>query len=341
MSPKEPITINFTEYSRTTKQLGSNLGGFFRHNQTKKEYYIKWLPASFSDEEKRKFYKEKFFKGEELNSANKDKLKDRHRNRFNNEVLAIRLYELYGVAVPKVTFISFNSENELCYGVMSEKIPTLVSIKNKLNQSLVKFKIQEDFLIDVLLSNYDVVGSWFDNIFFDTATKAPCRLVAGGGFKYLAKAAAKKYRSPLDTDLPEFKDMLSGGLKQRKFNPTALKSAGELFKGIETSPVLCRSLRKLLLVPYQQYEDCIRENGFIGGEDKDKRKNAQFIGIFVFRLCAIINKALALIVKQLNNLQRHRSLFLKYLGDAGIDKDSQDKIVRFWGQEDTNKKISF
>ena len=80
----KPITLNLkADYEPTSPQLGSNQGGFFRKKSDGSEYYIKWLPSS-----------------------DKQSL-----DRLKNEYLALKLYELFDVAVPKAELFTFTDQH--------------------------------------------------------------------------------------------------------------------------------------------------------------------------------------------------------------------------------------
>ncbi len=145
----KPTEIDLNQdYTKRSEKQGSNEGGFFCHNLTGKEYYIKWLPEQLNDRFK------------DTKKALSIRYKDRNLNRFHNEFLALKLYELYGTSVPKAELISFKDHSgKVFYGIATQKESDIVPLHHSLyEQKSVREKIQEDFLIDVLLSNYDVAG---------------------------------------------------------------------------------------------------------------------------------------------------------------------------------------
>src|SRR3990167_10314540 len=136
-----PIKIEFSQYKKIGKQLGSNTGAFFEEKGTGDIYYIKWLPENISQEERKKFF----------NNVSNQKYINRHRNRCNNEVLAAKIYALFNVYTPEIEFITFTKGNNRYYGIKSKKNPHLQSISelSKSKKDFARFceHAQQDFLI--------------------------------------------------------------------------------------------------------------------------------------------------------------------------------------------------
>lgn len=315
---KKPTTIQFSDYIKTSEQQGSNLGGFFIHKKTGKEYYIKWLPEHLLETEI------PFFQVQDLE---KGKYKDRHRNRFNNEVLAARIYELYGVSVPKMEFITFVDEKGVTnYGIASEKKDDIMPL-DQTGQDFdqVRNKAQEDFLIDVLLSNYDAVGGSMDNLFYDSRTKDPFRIDPGAALRYYAQGKPKK--GEFNAKVGEYEDMETGRQINTQFHPGILENAGIVFKGVSDSPALLISLRKLLAVTDEQLKACVENNGFdIDDTGKGQKKNMVIISQLLERKQSLIAKAESKILNRLMNGLKSTVERRDYLQKAGISQEDITKI---------------
>jgi hypothetical protein len=311
--------------------LGSNDGGFFIHKGTKKQYYIKWLNETPVIKNKDK---------------NKDKdpngFKYRNFNRCCNEVLASKIYELYGVSVPKTELITFVRDGVKYYGITSEKqegikmLRDAYSSKDKQIFEEIRQKAQEDFLIDVLLSNYDVVGLGMNNMFYYSETKKPFRLDPGGALRYRAQGGAKKSRiegkkiRQFDDKAGEFEDMESGTNTNTKFNQGPLHDAGLVFKGVHNSPTLLISLRKLMSVTDDQLAECVEKHGFDVGKElanKGKEKNQVVIAQLKSRKKTLIEKAENKILDRLMNGLKNPEERRKYLEQAGVSEKSILEIL--------------
>ena len=268
-----PISFSEAEYTRTTEKLGSNPGGFFRKKSDGKEYYVKWLPEG----------------------ERGTRYEDRSRNRFNNEFLAIKLYELFGVAVPKSDFITFrDATGKTCYGIISEKQEGLRMIKEvpksgPININTIRPLAQQDFLIDALLSNYDVVGSGGNNLHYNKTSGEVLRIDAGGALKYLAQGVPKK--GAFNAAAHEFDDFASGENTKTGFHKGALKNAGIVFSGVHGSPALTIGLAKLKSVTDEQIKACVLTHGWDETTPKGHNKNEALIATLLARKHALISKA--------------------------------------------------
>ena len=334
---KSPRQINMSDYDRTSDKKGSNTGGFFQDKISKKEFYIKWLPEEIQEDEK------KFFNHADLE---KGKYKNRHRNRFNNEILALRIYELYGLKVPKAEFITYVDENgKRFYGISSEKAENVKPLKEAVSKpevfAEIRAKAQEGFLIDVLLSNYDVVGWSMDNMHYDPQSNEPFRLDPGAALRYYATGKAKKGEFD-KTEVGEFDDMVSGRQQKTKFNPNTLRDAGKVFGGIYESPALLISLKKLLSITDEQLSSCVDANGFNIAEDKEGKgvkKNIELIEQLVSRKNVLIIKAEKKIIHQLMTGLQTKIQRMEYLTKAGIAYEDIDKICSSIEQGLDEKKV--
>jgi hypothetical protein len=318
--PKLPKLIEFDNYEQTGEKAGFNEGGFFTHKETGKKYYIKWLEESIQYSER------KFFKAADLAAG---KYQNRHRNRFNNEILAARIYEQYGIAVPQMEFITFVQREVRYYGVTSE-IKEGIRIVNESGKDFntMREKAQEGFLIDVLLSNYDVVGCKMDNMFFDCNAQEPFRLDLGAALRYTARGGAKK--GNFNAEVGEFEDMESGLQKETQFHAAPLKAAAKVFRGVFDSPKLFISLRKLMSVTNEELAACVRENGFDTGVPGNKgvKKNEEIIKQLLSRKYMLIEKAQEKILNQLIGVLKITKERRAYLREAGISLIDIDQICK-------------
>lgn len=320
--PNVPTLVQFPDFKRLSGAKGSNQGGFFKNLVTNKEYYIKWLPEHLLEQEKQ------FFSAQDLA---KGKYQYRHRNRFINEYLAARLYQLYAVVVPKVEFITFIDNNGArCFGIASEKqtnIRSLTTGASKEVDKALRNKAQQDFLIDVLLANYDVAGSAMNNIFYQPDSLQLLRLDTGAALKYYARGKAKK--DEFDSFAGEFEDLVSGRPNYTPFHPSSLANASKIFKGVYNSPALLISLRKLLAVSDCQLSACVEHHGFDNGDPrhtKGRSKNLAIINQLKTRKQILIGKAKEKILIRLINGLKDRTARRTYLLQAGINDSQIDKI---------------
>lgn len=312
-NPKE---IKFEDYDKITEKIGSNQGGFFKNKKDRKLYYIKWMQADLNENEK------KFFDSKALA---KGKYKNRHRNRFANEILALRIYELYNTPVPKAELITFTDEKGIQhYGIASEKQDDITKFKDLKSNNLkvASRKAQEHFLIDVLLSNYDVVGLEKDNMFFNEKRREVFRLDPGAALKYYAQGKAKK--NEFNSEVIEFEEMISGKQIKTQFHPGALKTCSDVFHDIYDSPALLVSLKKLISVSDEKLKECIIANGFdfnemdSNGRNKGKDKNEALIDTLLQRKGKLIQKAEDKIIERLVNGLTTDKARRAYLREAGI-----------------------
>lgn len=115
-------------------------------------------------------------------------------NHARNEVLANRLYERAGVAVPDVELAQLDGGplvGKTGLGVKSKIVDGERNLKSMVTQSeAFKSKLHENFAVDAWLGNWDVVGLNYDNI-ITTKNDEPLRIDAGGSLLFRAKGMAK------------------------------------------------------------------------------------------------------------------------------------------------------
>jgi hypothetical protein len=263
--PKPSVFNLKDDYISTSAQLGSNAGGFFTRKNDGKEFYLKWLPASDTESIKR----------------------------LQNEFLALKLYELYGIPVPKAELFTFERDGVSYIGIASEKQPNIKQISEAPGSGAISFdtvrkKAQEDFLIDAFMSNYDVVGLVMDNLHYNTKTGEPFRVDPGGALFYKAQGNPKG--AQFNKSVGEFEDMESGKNTNTKFNAHVISTASQVFKGAHDPEKLKKGLAKLGSVSDEQIIACIQEHGF-GDLPGGKKQNEDLIEILLGRKETITAKA--------------------------------------------------
>lgn len=166
-----PLASTLTPASNT-QQLGSNPGGTWV-DANGVEYYVKFPTAASTEE------------------AYKIAL---------NEVRAAQLYRLLGVRVPDVYMLNIYGQP----AVVSKMEKGLEAIGKSTWEILVdpattlyqqKYGLEENFVIDAWLANWDVAGLTFDNIFARKVTPEGdieiVRLDTGGALEYRAQGQPK------------------------------------------------------------------------------------------------------------------------------------------------------
>jgi hypothetical protein len=150
-----PETDFSTTYEKVGEQLGSNKGGLYKDPKSGKQFYVKHgTPAS-----------------------------------HQNEVLANSLYSAAGIDVPNTALINFKGG----HSVRSEWLPNPKTHKSNTATISPPLKgnkqLQEGFLVDALLANWDVVGQNFDNIV--ESDKKFYRVDQGGALNLRAQGKEK------------------------------------------------------------------------------------------------------------------------------------------------------
>ncbi len=130
------------------------------------------------------------------------------RKALNEEVTADELYQMLGVEVPSMKAYSFrevliklsifNKEGRLLKQIKKENI----SLYRKAVKSL-----QEDFVVDAFLGNWDVIGLNFDNILV-MRDGTVLRVDNGGALRYRAKGQKKRTFTGEVTEINTMRDPL-------------------------------------------------------------------------------------------------------------------------------------
>lgn len=160
IKPVPPIDTNveklkISDFVQYAPQQGSNPGGFYALNSNPAD---RW-----------------YFKL----SDNIDKL--------DNELLAIKLYKLAGVEVPDLAIVT--DANGVRKGIASRIIDGVEKSQSKLLSGTIQ-NINDNFMVDAWLSNWDVVGGAFDNLVIKDGARA-IRIDVGGALRYRARGELK------------------------------------------------------------------------------------------------------------------------------------------------------
>jgi hypothetical protein len=144
------------------------------------------------------------------------------------EARADQVYNIMGAAVPASTLSTktkggVSQQVKLSKFIDGAKPLSDVMFNGKPGEyAAVKAKLQEHFVLDALLGNWDVAGQNFDNILVKDGI--PYRVDNGGSFNFRAQGGPK-------TLTPEVNEIVT--MADTKTNP----SAGEIFKGITNEQI--------------------------------------------------------------------------------------------------------
>lgn len=159
-----------------------------------------------------------------------------------NEYIANDVYEAFGVAVPKHLLYTKEKalvleyiEGDLLRVYMSRPYPVVKPIIDI---------IAKDFIFDALLSNWDVIGSEWDNIIIkkDGNVRTAFRIDNGGTFKYRAQGSIEKTK---------FTGEVSEIITMR--NPDTAKNASTIFGHLTNKDILDQIGEKI--IPLASFED--------------------------------------------------------------------------------------
>lgn len=269
-SPGKSNDSELKKYTKITDKAGSNNGGFFKDSDGN-ECYIK-----FNDHKHAKLA-------------------------ARNEYLAYKLYELFGISVPKADTIEFlGDDGKTYYGIMTEKVElkslyaAFDSKRDKQKEfephtdkqeayDQFKAKVQEGFLIDCFLCNWDVIGGHDNTNLCVKDSNDPIRLDAGGALFFKARLENGLKLTGNDKgsfgEIPwEFETFFDSNLIYRY--------APKVFDGVYESTSLLKSLSKLLSVTDEQIEECITKFGF-----DDKARNKELVRLLKARRLKLVEMA--------------------------------------------------
>lgn len=198
---------DFTEYNGGSK--GSNPGGYYYSNSNPADrYYFKFL-----DED-----------------------------RVHNEILANKLYKLAGVEVPEVGVV-IDAEGKA--GLASRIIDGLENNVSKLTSGKIT-GIEDGFIVDCWLANWDVVGAGYDNMLIKDGLRA---IRADNGGALLFRARGGKKGGAFGKEVSEIE-----GLRDSKKNPTSSK----IFKNV-TRAHMKAGAKKLATITDDQIKKLVDE----------------------------------------------------------------------------------
>lgn len=168
------------DWEKVGKQAGSNPGGIFE-DEHRTRWYLK-MPKST--------------------------------NIAKNEVLAAKLYEAAGIAVPELKFVRVGDK----VAIASKMVDGLKQDEKALKAGEVP-GAAEGFAVDAWLANWDAVGLLYDNLLIDSRGKA-LRVDVGGSLVYRAQGEPKgKY---FGDEVGELKTLRNG------MNPQAAAVFGKV-----------------------------------------------------------------------------------------------------------------
>jgi SPP1 gp7 family putative phage head morphogenesis protein len=213
--------LDFDNLVKYGSAEGSNVGGYYNDiNNPAERYYIKF-------------------------SSNPEIAR--------NEVLTNKLYQAAGVDVPDVQLIDVNGKT----GVASKIVDGLLKDGGKtLKQGVVTAGVNDGFVVDAWLANWDVVGLNYDNMLIKDGVKA-IRMDNGGGLRFRAQG------TPKGTDFGKtvFELETMRGVK----NPQAAKIFGKI-----TKADLQAGARKVISIPDSKIEELVRKFGPASEVEKTK-----------------------------------------------------------------------
>lgn len=142
-------------------------------------------------------------------------------NKLQAEMAAAQLYAAAGIDVPEIS--SFNASDGT-NGILSKYVPDLN------NLSKPHALANEGFGMDVLLNNWDVVGTGYDNILITADGKRVVRIDAGGSFDYHAKHSGSKPFGAIPTELIT---LLDSNINSYAANIFGKMSRADMIKSLE------------------------------------------------------------------------------------------------------------
>ena len=203
-------TINKKDYTKYKNAKGSNPGGF---------YESKTNPAE------RWYFKE----------VGEDKA--------YNEILAAKLYEKAGVNVPDVQPMTYGNQT----GVASRIVDGVEENATKLMSGKYKPDIEENFIVDAWLANWDTVGTGYDNMVF--VGNKVLRVDVGGSLRY--RAMGSKKGNAWDTLVNEIDSLR---------DPNTNHYAAKVFKNV-TKKQMEIGARKVLSISDADIRQLVKVNG--------------------------------------------------------------------------------
>jgi len=211
-STKKASGIDFNSMVQYGEQGGSNEGGFYHSIDNPAErYYIK-IPNNTEV--------------------------------ARNEVLAGKLYQAAGVEVPDLQLIDVNGRTGVASTVMDGVDRGATVLKN----GTFRAGIQDNFVVDAWLGDWDVVGQNFDNLLIKDGSRG-VRIDVGGSLRFRAQGLPKGL--DFGNEVTELNSMRSMSQNSR---------AAAVFKNI-TQVELDAGARKVLSITDDQIRNLVNEYG--------------------------------------------------------------------------------
>lgn len=217
-APAAKAPIDISKWNKTGAQMGSNDGGVYT-DENGKQWYVK-KPAS--------------------------------NEHAMNEVLADDLYKAAGIETSNLQLADLGN------GKLGTASPMLEGVQKNLNNKLsdknYKAELQDGFAMDVLLSNWDVVGLAFDNVVTNKDGK-PVRVDPGGALLFRAMGAKKG--EDFDKNATEWDTLRDSGT-----NSKSAKAFGDM-----TDEQLVESAKRVEYLTPGMIDSIVDSSGF---DDKTK-----------------------------------------------------------------------
>ena len=209
---KAPVKrYDMDSLEKYASQEGSNPGGYYKDKKGNR-YYVKFMS----------------------------------KERVNNEVLAARLYRAMGEDVPDLGVVKTKDS----HGIVSPIIDGLEKNKRKLLSGDIDKGIEDAFITDAWLANWDVVGAGYDNLL--VSGRKAVRIDVGGALNFRAQGARKTWGNDVGALF---------SLRDTTLNPTA----GNVFKNV-TDADMIRGARKLEALAEKDIKIIVNR---IGGSGSD------------------------------------------------------------------------
>ena len=221
------VNVDEGNFQNIGEQAGSNEGGMYRNEETGEQYYVKT---------------------------------PRDPEIGRNEILASKLYQLAGVEIADANPAVRNGE----FSVASTFVPGLSMDEMTLSSERVP-GVQENFVVDAWLGNWDVVGLEFDNLLLKDGRGI--RIDPGGTMAYRAMGGLKNnMREGLWGPMADDVDSMR--------NPDIAFEASQVFDKV-TNEDLVNGIDKVLNIPADALADAVNQFGPI--EESQKQELIQVL----------------------------------------------------------------
>lgn len=205
--------IHSGEWRQVGRQLGTNPGGWFEGPDGER-YYAK-------------FYK--------------------NPDQGRVEYIANTIYNKLGIKAPHSELVKIDGRD----AVVSREIPRAMRVSRESQKN--SLDVQNGFVVDAYLANWDVVGSDYDNMV--RGNDGFYRIDNGGSLIFRARGGDKEYSSE---SIPELETMLDSSY-----------TAGDVFSGI-TKKTIMRQAKKLIAgLSVEDIQEIVEKSG-LEGENKER-----------------------------------------------------------------------